>query len=117
MRGLTLERDKAIMIIIVLVIVLVFLFWAFGVNNAQAQLSSTTILYMHCKEWQDAGCTQQAATEIYISIEGESQPVTFATLCARAYDNRPGVTTANKQWTPEVYESCRKLCMGCPKIV
>lgn len=116
MRGLTLERDKAIMVVMLLVIVVVFLFWAFGVNNAQAQLSSTTILYMHCKEWQDAQCEPTAADSIMINIEGESEPVSFATLCAREYDKRD-IPLANKQWIPYGYEGCRKLCMGCPKIV
>jgi hypothetical protein len=101
------------MVIMLLVIIVVFLFWSFGVNNAQAQLSSRTILYMHCKEWQDAQCEPTAAESIMINIEGESELVSFDKLCAMEYDkvNKP------PRWMPDGYEGCRKLCMGCPKIV
>ena len=109
MRGLTLERDKAIMVIMLLVMIVVFLFWSFGVNNAQAQLSSRTILYMHCKDWQDAGCTQQAAESLLIEIEGSDSKY-FSELCGIEYSDR-------KVWDEKAYNGCRTLCMGCPKNV
>jgi hypothetical protein len=109
MRGLTLERDKAIMVIMLLVIIIVFLFWSFGVNTAQAQLSSRTILYMHCKEWQDANCDPTAADHILINIEGESSPRTFSQLCAKEYNND------YNSWDDNAIKSCKTLCVGCPK--
>ena len=114
MKGFTLERDKAIGVIMLLVIIVIVVIWAFNINTAQAQFTYASILYMHCKEWQDTQCEPTAADSIMIDIEGESEPVSFATLCAREYDKRPGIPIANKQWIPYGYDGCKKLCMGCP---
>jgi len=115
MKGLTLERDKAIVIVMVLVLVFIFIIWALNINTAQGQMTYRLILYMHCKEWQDTQCDPTAAESIMISIEGESKPQSFAHLCAIEYDNRPGIPTENKQWNPYGYEGCKELCTGCPK--
>ena len=114
MRGLTLERDKAIGVVIVLVLVFIFVIWALNVNKAQAQFSYRLILLMHCKEWQDTQCDPTTADSIMINIEGEGD-VPFSVLCAREYDNRPGIPTKNKQWNPYGYEDCKTLCTGCPR--
>ena len=114
MKGLTLERDKAIIIVMVLVIIFIFVIWSFNINKAQAQLTYTSIIYLHCKEWQDTQCDSTAADSIMISVEGESEQKSFAYLCAMEYDNINPLP-ANKKWIPYGYEGCKKLCMGCPK--
>jgi hypothetical protein len=116
MKGLTLERDKAIGVVMLLVIIVIVVIWASNINTAQAQITYRSIIYMHCKEWQDTQCDPTAAESIKIEIEG-SEPKYFAELCAIEYDNRPNVLPANKQWIPYGYEGCKKLCMGCPKNV
>ena len=111
MKGFTLERDKAIVVVMLLVIIVIVVIWAFNINTAQAQITYRSIIYMHCKEWQDTQCDPTAAGSIMISIEGESSSVPFSELCAREYDkiNDP------PQWNDETIESCKKLCMGCPR--
>jgi hypothetical protein len=109
MRGLTLERDKAIVIVMVLVLIFIFVIWAFNVNTAQAQITYRSIIYMHCKEWQDVQCDPNDALSIMINIEGEASPKSFAQLCAKEYNND------ENQWDSTAIEGCKNLCMGCPR--
>jgi len=108
MRGLLEERHLALLIVIVLVLVVIFFIWASNINTAQAQLSYKSIIYMHCKEWQDNQCEPIAAESIMISIEGESSPKSLAQLCAKEYNNDENL------WDQTAIEGCKKLCMGCP---
>jgi hypothetical protein len=109
MKGLTLERDKAIGVVMLLVIIVIVVIWAFNINTAQAQITYRSIIYMHCKEWQDTQCEPIAAESIMISIEGEPEQKTFAELCAKEYNNDENL------WDQKAIESCKTLCMGCPR--
>jgi len=107
MKGLTIERDSIIKVLLaIFTLLIIFGFIVFFILPNIGNVSAKVYITQLCPDWTKEGCSAESAGIIKIKVNNED--VSLAQLCTKEYN-------VDESDFNDIWENCKKLCMGCPK--
>ncbi|MBR9682220.1 MAG: hypothetical protein GOV02_00960 [Candidatus Aenigmarchaeota archaeon] len=101
MKGFELERSFMIKLLIILIVLAVLVGMAFTIIKPAAEGQSIKVAISRlCPTWVAKGCAESDVQDI------QNDEFTLAELCQSDFKSTV--------WNTQVYQHCKKQCLGCP---